>query len=264
MERNRQRMLALGLPAIVRTLEGIAGATKPPPKKRVKKERAPRVKVKVEPLAEGEGPRRSSRIRDQELNPKIKEESVEDRWERELGEFLVDGTCPKCGNVYERGHRAHLERCTGAPRAKSDAYYRGYSQMDRELLADLTEEDKKDERKRMKARMKAVNLSDLVDFNDAAATFIVLGSRGDPYTITLADERHKCTCMDFRFRGKQRPCKHICKVLESIEKEEDPSDWRDGVEKTLDELIKLGDREGEPPMAPPPRNRAAEEASKFM
>lgn len=45
--------------------------------------------------------------------------------ERELGEFVVEGVCPRCGRELELGLKAHLQACGGAkaprqPRA-SDA-----------------------------------------------------------------------------------------------------------------------------------------------
>jgi hypothetical protein len=236
----------------------------PPPKKpRVKK--APRVKrepeeVEAEPGAEGEaaaaggGPRRSSRLRDAASRPPP--ETSEQRFERELGEFIVDGSCPKCGRLVERAHRAHLESCAGAKAAAA-----GYSKADKAALAGLTEEERKDERKRTLARMSALELSGLVEFTLTAATFIVLGSRGDPYTVTLADEKHRCTCLDYRFR--RHNCKHICLVLSQVGALDAPATWHAAVEGSLDALARAGAKEAPFPDSVP-EDKAAEMATKFL
>lgn len=246
---------------------------KVPKQKKAKAEKKKRVKTEPRDAttAAGEeeeeipgGARRSKRIRDIESRPKEVEETAEAKYERQLGEFIVDGECPKCGKIYEKGHRAHLLSC-GGPRAPSST--KGYSAMDRKLLADLTEEDKKDSKKRMLARMKALALSGLVDFTPEAAKFIVIGSKGDPYTVTLADEKHKCTCLDHRFR--RHNCKHICLVLSQVGALENPEMWHSAVEAQMEELIARGEQgedgeDGMPPVAPAPRDKEAEEAMKFV
>jgi hypothetical protein len=269
MERNRERMLAMGLPALMRTIENIAGpAPKAPPKKRVKKEKKPApVKVKSEPgeeeAEEEEGGLRRSR-RNRNVVKKEKEETAEERFEREVGEFIVDGECPKCGNILEKGHRSHLRSCGGPKARAGDGSTKGYSLLDKELLSELTEEERKDSKKRMMARMKALAISNLVDFTPEAATFIVLGSKGTPYTVTLADEKHKCTCLDHRFR--RHNCKHICLCLDQVGALEDPSTWKGAVECSLDDLIKMEDGAGGsgPAVAPVPKDKNAEMASKFL
>lgn len=41
-----------------------------------------------------------------------------------------------------------------------------------------------------------MHLDGLIGFTDAAATFAVFSSQGDKtYTVTLADEKHKCACV---------------------------------------------------------------------
>jgi len=272
MERNRERMLSMGLPSLMRTIQNIAGPPpKPPPKKRVKKEKpAPKVKVKTEEGAEEKeeeeiegGPRRSRRNRN--AIKKEKEETAEERFERQVGEFIVDGECPKCGKIYEKGHRSHLRSCGGPKATAGDGSTKGYSLLDKELLSELTEEERKDSQKRMLARMKALAISNLVDFTPEAAKFIVLGSKGDPYTVTLADEKHKCTCLDHRFR--RHNCKHICLCLSQIGALENPTTWKGAVERSLDELIKMEEGGGGgsgPKVAPAPKDKDAEMAAKFL
>ena len=272
-------MLALGLPSIMKTLEGLSSAPpKPPPqpkKKKIKKEKhaaAAAVKIKHEEEEEG-GPRRSSRVRGIVAHRKEEEEAAEERYERQLGEFLIDGECPKCGAIFSKDHRKHLMSCQGPKPKAGDGSTRGYSLLDKELLSELTEEEKKDSKKRMMARTKALSLSNLIDFTDDHAKFIVIGSRGNPYTITLKDDKHHCTCPDHRFR--RHNCKHICLVLSTLGTLEDPDPeaWRDGVERSLDQLIKeeanggasgSGGGGGGPVEAPLPKDKNAEMAAKFL
>ena len=48
--------------------------------------------------------------------------AAEERFGRELGLFVVDGECPRCGRTMEKGHKQHLEGCSGrAPRADRPA-----------------------------------------------------------------------------------------------------------------------------------------------
>ena len=50
----------------------------------------------------------------------------------------------------------------------------------------------------MDAKLCSLQLDGLVDFSEAAAKFIVLGSTNKHYTVTLSDARHTCQCVDFR------------------------------------------------------------------
>jgi len=103
----------------------------------------------------------------------------------------------------------------------------------------------------------------LVDFSEDAAKFIVIGSKGDPYTITLADDKHKCTCLDHRFR--RHNCKHICLVLSQLGVLDDPSKWHSGVEAQLHQLIAGGgEEEGGPPVAAAPKDKSTEVGIKFL
>ena len=51
---------------------------------------------------------------------------------------------------------------------------------------------------RMDKKLSSLHLDGLVDFSEAAAKFVVLGSTKKHYTITLSDARHTCQCVDFR------------------------------------------------------------------
>ena len=51
---------------------------------------------------------------------------------------------------------------------------------------------------RMDKKLSSLHLDGLVDFSEAEAKFIVLGSTKKHYTVTLSDARHTCQCVDFR------------------------------------------------------------------
>ena len=50
----------------------------------------------------------------------------------------------------------------------------------------------------MDKKLSSLHLDGLVDFSEAEAKFIVLGSTKKHYTVTLSDARHTCQCVDFR------------------------------------------------------------------
>ena len=56
-------------------------------------------------------------------------------------------------------------------------------------------------------------------------SFIVIGSRGNHYTVKLQDGLHSCECMDWRFR--RHHCKHICLVLSQLGILDQPTQWRE-------------------------------------
>lgn len=258
----------MNLTKVAKQLDTLVGAPGSAPKKK-KKTKEIKKEIKVEddavPAIKEEGHvRRSRRLQIKQENPvEDEEETAEERFERQLGEFIVNGECPKCGNVYERGQKRHLMNCSGPKSAASV-----YAAKDRELLKQMTEEERKDERKKMLARMQAVALDGLVECNDEFASFIVIGSRGDPYTITLSDEKKKCTCIDHRCR--KRDCKHILLVLSQLgildeaETWEQGSTWREAVEAHLKDLIKIEEdtKDGIPRTIPVDTN--AEIAAKFL
>ncbi|MEW5311885.1 MAG: hypothetical protein WDW38_003564 [Sanguina aurantia] len=60
-------------------------------------------------------------------------------------------------------------------------------------------------------KLKQLELSGLVDINEAEAVFVVVGSTGSHYTVRLFDDRRSCECMDHRTR--RHDCKHIRLIL---------------------------------------------------
>jgi hypothetical protein len=55
--------------------------------------------------------------------------------------------------------------------------------------------------KRMDQKLKELELNGLVDFRPGEeAKFVVLGSTGNHYTITLTDDKQTCQCIDHRIR----------------------------------------------------------------
>ena len=85
--------------------------------------------------------------------------AAEERFERELGEFVVEGACPRCGRVLERGQRAHLRACGGeAARARAPRAEGGPPRPRDAAVEELTEEERKSAKKRLLARMKHVGV----------------------------------------------------------------------------------------------------------
>lgn len=117
---NRRRMLALGIPSLVKELGGTAGrggkGGAKPTAKRAKREVA---HPQRGASAADEAPsRRSSRLQEAAEHPKPQPETAEERFVRELGEFVVEGACPRCGKVMETGpkaQKAHLLDGAGRP-----------------------------------------------------------------------------------------------------------------------------------------------------
>ncbi|PRW59134.1 DNA-dependent metalloprotease WSS1 [Chlorella sorokiniana] len=251
IDRNRERLLALGIPSLVKELQaqaGAAAAAAKPKKPKIKREEGqPRGRQAA--AAAQQPTRRSSRVREAAEHPKPKPETAEERFERELGEMIVEETCPRCGKAISRGHRAHLLACDGErpPRQPRPS--------DREELAELTEEERKDVFKRTLARMKKVHLDGLMELNSEVAKFAVLGSTGNHYTVTLADDKHTCTCLDFRFR--RHHCKHICAVLSSLSILDQPAGWRAAVDSRMDELVAQMKQEVKVKEEAPPQSQAA-------
>lgn len=171
--------MALGLPGLMNKLQQTVHPAKARPA--AKKPKAKRAKPTAVKSEEGEqeptGPRRSTR--QQVLASKPKPETTEEKFMRELGEFIVDGECPRCGRIFEKGHKNHLQSCTGATRNFKTSYSR-----EKEIL-ELPEEDRKDPKKRMMARMKALDLSGLVNFDDDEAKYVVININISQFQFSL-------------------------------------------------------------------------------
>ena len=261
IQRNRERLLALGIPSLSKKLHDLNAITslqKPSEVQKAKK-KAEKKKSKQQSVSDSAATRRSTRLQGKVKQEEIEQqqESTEEKFKRELGVFIVEGTCPKCGKVYQKGHRRHLLNCAGPKRPSTAS---GYSKRDKELLADLTEEERMDERKRMIARTKALALDGLVNFDKEEATFIVIGSRGDPYVIKLNDIKRTCTCLDHRFR--RHDCKHILLVLSQLEILEEPEKWHSAVGKHLGEIARK--KEDRPAETQPGMSKEDEIAHKFL
>ncbi|PSC67876.1 ring finger domain-containing [Micractinium conductrix] len=266
--RNRERLLALGIPSLRTQLEGSggggsggggkkAGGGKAAKKAKKGGDAAGRAPRSGQP-AEEHPTRRSRRLQDAAEHPKVKPETAEERFGRELGLFVVDGECPRCGRTMEKGHKQHLEGCSGrAPRADRPA------RRD-EALQGLSAEERQDRHKVLEARMKQLHLDGLVELGQEAAKFMVLGSKNNAYTISLNDTKHTCQCLDYRFR--RHNCKHILLVLSQLGVEECPGEWRAAVEQRMDELLEQK-REREAVATAtrgPPRNKDAEVALRLL
>lgn len=54
--------------------------------------------------------------------------------------------------------------------------------------------------------------------------FMVIGSTGNNYQVTLTDDKRKCQCMDHRIR--RHDCKHIRLILANLNCVDAPQNWR--------------------------------------
>ena len=56
-----------------------------------------------------------------------------------------------------------------------------------------------------KQRLRELEMGGLVDYSpggedqEANATFIVIGSKGDHYVVKIGEPKRTCTCMDYRW-----------------------------------------------------------------
>lgn len=225
----------LGIPTLVGHI--IATATEAKTKKaKPKKPKKPTTTTKQQRPATI---RRSSRLL--EASQKPKEETTEQKYRRELGEAIVNEQCPLCHAVLLKGHAAHLQSCTGERKRKPPSV----SKREAEEFSELTEEERRDSHKRMMVRMKALELAGLISCDQDEAVFQVQGSKGTPYIVKLNDDKHRCTCLDHRFR--RHNCKHICLVLQQLGILDDGADgggkrhpqeaWRAAVHDRLDQLL---------------------------
>jgi hypothetical protein len=83
----------------------------------------------------------------------------------ELGEFKIDGACPRCGRVYTSGHAKHLANCKGEQKPNKLS------------LAELVQlEVAKIEKQEQK--LLELELGGLIDLTEEAAVFMVIGSKG--------------------------------------------------------------------------------------
>lgn len=260
IQKNKERLSALHIPSLASQLV--------PENTEIHKKRKDHHSKKIR---QGDGTRRSSRLRAKvEDDIVVKEETVEEEFERMLGEFVIDGQCPKCSKLYQKGHRRHLLNCSGLPAPPSR------SRIDRQLLTGLSEEDKKNERKKMLARMSALSLSGLDDFTDDFATIGVYGSTGRRYVVTFQDAGdslqyrdfpRKCECIDSRCR--RRDCKHICLVMQllgidlDISREEFNATWRDAVNDNMKDLI-IGEHDVDDIPCTMPESKNANVGRKFL
>ncbi|GBF98448.1 hypothetical protein Rsub_11093 [Raphidocelis subcapitata] len=209
--RNRERLIALGLP------EAVSGLRSVLPQKPARKPRPPHAKAP----APSEPTRRSSRVEEKEAQAQAHAEAraaaAEGRLPAgveegtELADFIQKGECPRCGaesSDYDL-QQHHLAACRGPPEPP-------------------TEEQLRKKAKTEVERMKELELGGLVDYvidgegpgARARATFIVVGSRGNHYAIKLDSEppedgkKRSCECPDHRIR--KRDCKHIKLVMQQL------------------------------------------------
>lgn len=83
----------------------------------------------------------------------------------QLASFMISGDCPKCGRVITKGHKQHLETCSGSARSPHESL----ADMVRAEMAKIETENEK---------LKQLELGGLIHFDDDHATFMVVGSKG--------------------------------------------------------------------------------------
>ncbi|EIE27523.1 hypothetical protein COCSUDRAFT_64271 [Coccomyxa subellipsoidea C-169] len=216
IERNRQRMIAFGIPAAVLALENLAPAAKPKPPRRKKAHKEPRAPT-----------RQSSRLRGEEAHGTASE----------LALFVVNDECPRCSKVLTKGHKQHLEHCTGKPPrpAKYDESDDEDVAEDEEELAEVEVSKEAERIQRLDDKLKSLQMNGLIELTDKAAKFVVLGSTKKHYTVTLSDDRHACQCVDSRIRKHE--CKHIRLVLTQLDIADNPSKWHEAVEAKVGQVL---------------------------
>uniref|UniRef100_A0A7S3XFL1 SWIM-type domain-containing protein n=1 Tax=Picocystis salinarum TaxID=88271 RepID=A0A7S3XFL1_9CHLO len=224
VQRNLERMRALGIPKTKREMERTAEEEKQKKRKEKQKRKetveshaADETNTYHRPVTRSQGMPSRRSTRSDKRDAVKREQEFSDA----LGQFLVDGTCPKCKRVYERNHRSHLMKCTGKIRPAPSK--------------EETEMKKKQHAQRSASRMMQLLFDGVVSFDGEVAKFSVIGSSGNAYTLTFSDhKRRRCTCPDHRFR--HRDCKHILlamKVLGIEGKKE--KQWRAATAQYIEE-----------------------------
>eukprot|EP01024_Parvocaulis_polyphysoides_P058613 TRINITY_DN6310_c0_g1_i1.p1 TRINITY_DN6310_c0_g1~~TRINITY_DN6310_c0_g1_i1.p1 ORF type:complete len:297 (+),score=31.38 TRINITY_DN6310_c0_g1_i1:105-893(+) len=202
IQRNRERLEALG---ISMALEDLRNEVEIQSQKN-KKRKLNKSKESVKPS------RTSKRL----SNQKEQKEAEEEKLNLELGRFIVDGVCPRCRKVVTKGHKSHLQSCSGVVREPK--------QLTVQQMIEYEEVEKR--------RLRDLELGGLVDINHIATVFMVIGSTGNHYLVRFLNSgERKCQCPDHRIR--KRDCKHIQLLLADLEVEEQPSKWKEALEKKM-------------------------------
>lgn len=85
--------------------------------------------------------------------------------QKQLASFMINGVCPKCKRVVTRGHKKHLHTCSGA------------TQRPQKSLADMIKTEMA-EIETDNAKLQELELGGLIEFDDARAVYMVVGSTG--------------------------------------------------------------------------------------
>lgn len=237
--RNRARLEALGISSAATALQSRAAKPAPKPKK---------AKLKKAPVSH-EPSRHSAR-----LHPDAADGSEE---ASELALCIVNGMCPRCGKYVDVGHKKHLEHCLGSRKRKQGVTLghveiEGLDELEAEeeeqMQDNAVDADTKPAKKTKPARsqaekLKELELSGLVDFDEHHARFAVIGSTGSHYNVELKDPAPTCQCVDYRIR--KRICKHQKLVLLQLGIPDKPQDWHQAVSTKLDKLAQAEPAERE-------------------
>ncbi|KAK9833702.1 hypothetical protein WJX74_003212 [Apatococcus lobatus] len=210
IERNRARLAALGLPDLVASIDKDLKPKAKKPKKTSKAAEAPS--------------RHSRRLHDEE--PEVDGEADE---HVQFAMFIIDGECPKCGKVVTKGHRNHWQGCSGTgeqrQQARDDA-----TEDDQEPSISQPDRRAKSGRS-LQERLSELEMGGLVELTDEHAKFVVLGSTGRHYTVTLSTGKGSCQCVDFRIR--KHACKHQRLIYDQLGEPPGSNNWHQAVEAQM-------------------------------
>eukprot|EP00200_Dunaliella_tertiolecta_P017049 CAMPEP_0202413574 /NCGR_PEP_ID=MMETSP1128-20130828/29955_1 /ASSEMBLY_ACC=CAM_ASM_000463 /TAXON_ID=3047 /ORGANISM="Dunaliella tertiolecta, Strain CCMP1320" /LENGTH=337 /DNA_ID=CAMNT_0049019767 /DNA_START=63 /DNA_END=1073 /DNA_ORIENTATION=- len=202
--RNRQRMFELGIPMAAQELSAISASSKA---KAAPKASKP--KPKEQPA------KRSKRISGEKAPGKSLPEDYKENDEDELVEEK-----PK----KKVSRKPSASQATYPPRHPTlPSHYSGVQSIQ------LTSEEMKQQEvmRAVDQRMAAIKLDGLIDWTDQKAVFVVKGSRGDNYLVSISDNKNTCQCMDHRIR--KRDCKHIMLIQTQLGLNKYPISWKQAV-----------------------------------
>mmetsp|Transcript_2304 Transcript_2304/g.4688 ORF Transcript_2304/g.4688 Transcript_2304/m.4688 type:complete len:233 (-) Transcript_2304:289-987(-) len=214
--RNRERLQELGIPGAASRLKPAVSSSISRSNNHKPAKPKPKRKAIADPL---DNPtRRSTRLRAQS------EPNSEIAGADELGQLIVDGLCPRCG-LEMRASGSNLEKCT-----QHLALCTGLKEVYRPPISNSKTHRSWEE------RIAELELNGIVEFTDELATFVVVGSTGKHYQVSLSAENQTCQCIDHRIR--RHACKHIRLILEKIGLDVTTADqWHSAVDSHFKKML---------------------------
>lgn len=77
----------------------------------------------------------------------------------------------------------------------------------------------------LQERLSELEMGGLIELTDEHAKFVVLGSTGRHYTVTLSSGKASCECVDFRIR--KRTCKHQQLIYDQLGEAPGSDNWHE-------------------------------------